>query len=84
MYGTVMLLMHCQEYPTTFLPGTYYEYGEDIPEMPERKMTDAINEPILLCKFPAHIKSFYMQKCADDPTLTESVSYLESELRSNG
>ena len=53
--------------------GSYYEYGEDIPEMPERKMTDALGEPILLCKFPAHIKSFYMQKCADDPTLTESV-----------
>lgn len=56
--------------------GTYYEHGEDIPEMPERKMTDAINEPILLCKFPAHIKSFYMQKCADDPALTESVDVL--------
>lgn len=56
--------------------GTYYEHGEDIPEMPERKMTDAINEPILLCRFPAHIKSFYMQKCADDKTLTESVDLL--------
>nr|XP_039266968.1 asparagine--tRNA ligase, cytoplasmic-like isoform X1 [Styela clava] len=56
--------------------GTYYEHGEDIPEMPERKMTDAINEPIMLCKFPAPIKSFYMQKCADDATLTESVDVL--------
>ena len=56
--------------------GTFYEFGDDIPEAPERKMTDQINEPIFLCKFPASIKSFYMQKCADDPRLTESVDLL--------
>lgn len=56
--------------------GTFYEFGEDIPEAPERKMTDQINEPILLCKFPAEIKSFYMQRCADDRRLTESVDVL--------
>ncbi|XP_033329150.2 asparagine--tRNA ligase [Megalopta genalis] len=56
--------------------GTFYEFGEDIPEMPERKMTDAINEPIMLCRFPAEIKSFYMQRCADDERLTESVDVL--------
>ncbi|NXD73650.1 SYNC protein, partial [Eolophus roseicapillus] len=56
--------------------GTYYEFGEDIPEAPERLMTDTINEPILLCRFPAEIKSFYMQRCHDDSRLTESVDVL--------
>uniref|UniRef100_H2ZJB7 Asparagine--tRNA ligase, cytoplasmic n=1 Tax=Ciona savignyi TaxID=51511 RepID=H2ZJB7_CIOSA len=55
---------------------SYYEFGEDIPEMPERKMTDQINEPILLCKFPYNIKSFYMQRCKDNRELTESVDLL--------
>ncbi|XP_069602142.1 asparagine--tRNA ligase, cytoplasmic isoform X2 [Ranitomeya imitator] len=56
--------------------GTYYEFGEDIPEAPERLMTDAINEPILLCRFPAEIKSFYMPRCPEDRRLTESVDVL--------
>ena len=56
--------------------GKFYEFGEDIPELPERKMTDAINEPIMLCRFPAEIKSFYMQRCAEDKRLTESVDVL--------
>jgi asparaginyl-tRNA synthetase len=56
--------------------GTFYEFGDDIPEGPERKMTDQINEPIFLCKFPAEIKSFYMRRCPDDQALTESVDLL--------
>lgn len=56
--------------------GSFYEFGDDIPEAPERKMTDMINEPILLCKFPAEIKSFYMPRCKDDRRLTESVDLL--------
>eukprot|EP00112_Aurelia_sp_Birch-Aquarium-sp1_P010881 Seg2302.3 transcript_id=Seg2302.3/GoldUCD/mRNA.D3Y31 product="Asparagine-tRNA ligase cytoplasmic" protein_id=Seg2302.3/GoldUCD/D3Y31 len=56
--------------------GTYYEFGEDIPEKPERAMTDKINEPILLCRFPVEIKSFYMQRCPEDRRLTESVDVL--------
>ncbi|XP_055389274.1 asparagine--tRNA ligase, cytoplasmic [Condylostylus longicornis] len=56
--------------------GTFYEFGEDIPEAPERKMTDAINEPIMLCRFPKDIKSFYMYRCPEDGNLTESVDVL--------
>lgn len=56
--------------------GTFYEFGEDIPEAPERAMTDQIDEPILLCRFPAEIKSFYMPRCPEDNRLTESVDLL--------
>lgn len=47
---------------------------QDIPEAPERKMTDKINEPMFLCRFPAEIKSFYMQRTESDRRLTDSVS----------
>lgn len=39
-------------------------------------MTDTINEPIMLCRFPAEIKSFYMSKTKEDARLTESVDVL--------
>lgn len=56
--------------------GDFYKFGEDIPEMPERQMTDKINEPILFCRFPAEIKSFYMKRDQKDTRLTESVDVL--------
>lgn len=55
---------------------TFYEFGDDIPESPERQMTDKINEVIMLCRFPAEIKSFYMQKDEADARVTESVDVL--------
>lgn len=39
-------------------------------------MTDTINEPIMLCRFPKNIKSFYMSSCPENSELTESVDVL--------
>merc|ERR1719412_1596488 len=56
--------------------GTFYEVGEDIPEAPERFMTDKIGETIMLHTFPSHIKAFYMKRVKGDPGYTESVDIL--------
>ncbi|GMR52444.1 hypothetical protein PMAYCL1PPCAC_22639, partial [Pristionchus mayeri] len=56
--------------------GEHFKFGENIPEGPERKMTDTIGVPILLNKFPAGIKAFYMSKCGEGKRLTESVDLL--------
>jgi len=56
--------------------GTFYEFGEDIPEMPERRMTDAIGEPIFLTHFPAGVKAFYMSKDLNDPRVVQAADLL--------
>lgn len=40
-------IVYLKEHNITKEDGTFYEFGEDIPEMPERKMTDEINEVIV-------------------------------------
>eukprot|EP00771_Trimastix_marina_P002971 gnl/Trimastix_PCT/415.p1 GENE.gnl/Trimastix_PCT/415~~gnl/Trimastix_PCT/415.p1 ORF type:complete len:529 (+),score=203.42 gnl/Trimastix_PCT/415:79-1665(+) len=56
--------------------GRPFQLGDDIPEAPERRMTDMIGRPILMCRFPAHMKAFYMSRCPEDNELTESVDVL--------
>lgn len=42
---------------------------DDIPEMQERQLIDQIGKIVLLTKFPAEFKSFYMARDPEDPSL---------------
>lgn len=56
--------------------GQPHNFGDDIAEAAERKMTDIINRPIFLTHFPVEIKAFYMKKEEKDQRVTESVDCL--------
>lgn len=56
--------------------GKDHVVGDDIAEAAERKMTDALNVPIFLTRFPRAIKAFYMKRCPENEEFTESVDVL--------
>ncbi|MFQ5979085.1 MAG: asparagine--tRNA ligase [Candidatus Heimdallarchaeota archaeon] len=56
--------------------GSYYEWGEDVPEEPERALVDRLGEPVFLTRFPKHMKAFYMPPAEDDPQVTYSADLL--------
>ncbi len=56
--------------------GQPHQFGDDIAEAAERKMTDIIARPIFLTHFPVEIKAFYMKKDPADLRVTESVDCL--------
>ncbi|CAK8671772.1 unnamed protein product [Clavelina lepadiformis] len=69
-------IIYLKEHDIKKEDGSYFEFGEDIPEMAERKMTDQMKEPIFLCRFPASIKMFHMKRCPENEKLTQSVDLL--------
>lgn len=56
--------------------GKPHVVGDDIAEAAERRMTDVLNVPIFLVRFPREIKAFYMKRCPEDVRFTESVDVL--------
>ncbi|KAG8348076.1 asparaginyl-tRNA synthetase [Trypanosoma vivax] len=56
--------------------GAPFKFGEDITDQPERAMIGMIGEMVFMTHFPAEMKSFYMARDKEDPTLTESVDLL--------
>lgn len=58
------------------LTKTHFEQGDDIPESPERKMTDMIGKPIFLTHFLLKDKSFYMK-----PTKESKILFKEGTIK---
>lgn len=56
--------------------GGPFTLSDDIPEAPERLMTDTFNVPIFLINFPKEIKAFYMKRIPGNENFTESVDVL--------
>ena len=53
-------------------PDAKFEFGDDIPEKPERFMIDTMGCPTFICRFPTDLKAFYMQRDPENAALTLS------------
>ncbi len=53
-------------------PDAPFEFGDDIPEKPERFMIDTMGKPTFICRFPTDLKAFYMQRDPENAKLTLS------------
>lgn len=53
-------------------PDAPFQFGDDIPEKPERFMIDTMGRPTFICRFPTDLKAFYMQRDPENPALTLS------------
>ena len=51
-------IQYLKDHNITKEDGSFYEFGEDIPELPERKMTDQINEVSDFFIFQNNYKKF--------------------------
>lgn len=78
----IKYLMDERERKDEQVEDSFFEYGDDIPDKPERKVCTHFGkgDPIFLVKFPASLKSFYMEKCGDNKTLTNSCDLLYPEV----
>ena len=52
--------------------GMPFQFGDDIPEKPERFMIDTMGRPTFICRFPTDLKAFYMQRDPENAALTLS------------
>lgn len=52
--------------------GAPFQFGDDIPEKPERFMIDTMGCPTFICRFPTDLKAFYMERDPENAALTLS------------
>jgi len=59
--------------------GSDIQFGEDLGGDGETMLTERYDRPLLITRYPAEVKAFYMQPDADDPTRALAVDVLAPE-----